>query len=45
MEQRIDSVLEEQQNYLNNLKTSDYKEKLIKVTNIIIECIKNGSEN
>ena len=44
MEQRIDSVLEEQQNNLNNLKTSDYKEKLIKVTNIIIECIENGGK-
>ena len=44
MEQRIDSVLEEQQNSLNNLKTSDYKEKLIKLTNIIIECIENGGK-
>ena len=44
MEERINSVLEEQIANLENLKNNGYKENLINVVNIITNCMKNGGK-
>ena len=44
MEERINSVLEEQIKNLTNLKSNGYKENLINVVNIITNCVKNGGK-
>ena len=44
MEERINSVLEEQIANLENLKNNGYKENLINIVNIITNCMKNGGK-
>ena len=44
MEERIINVLEEQINNLEMLKNNGYKENLIKVVNIITNCMKSGKK-
>ena len=44
MENRINNILEEQINNLNNLKNGDYSSNIIEIAKKITECIKNGGK-
>ncbi len=44
MKDRINNVIDEQINNLNNLKKGDYIETLIKISESIVKCIKNGGK-
>ena len=44
MKESINSIIDEQILNLNSLKESDYADKIIEISNQIIECLKNGNK-
>ena len=44
MNERINEVINEQISNLENLRNSDYNDKLIEITNVVVKSLKNGGK-